>query len=106
MSDLIERLLAGTGGGKHWMELHEEAATRIKELESRLEMSEHVTEIMPSDMPQWMWDAIDKGLLARRSMEKVAKLEARVDWLECLEAAGVDNWAGIDVARDMLDDSL
>ena len=35
----------------------------------------HITEIMPSDMPQWMWDAIDEGLLARRAMEKVAGLE-------------------------------
>jgi hypothetical protein len=25
----------------------------------------------------------------------------RLDWLECLEAAGVDNWEGIDCAIDM-----
>jgi hypothetical protein len=32
MTDVVERLLAGTGGGKHWMELHEEAASEIKRL--------------------------------------------------------------------------
>lgn len=24
-----------------------------------------------------------------------------LDWLSCLEAAGVDNWSGIDVAREI-----
>jgi len=38
-------------------------------------MNNHITEIMPTDMPQWMWDAIDEGLLARRCMERVEKLE-------------------------------
>jgi hypothetical protein len=32
MSDLIERLRAGTGGGKEWMELHKEAADEIEQL--------------------------------------------------------------------------
>ena len=40
---------------------------------------DHITEIMPPNMPQWMWDAIDEGLLARRCMERVAKLEARTN---------------------------
>jgi len=26
----------------------------------------------------------------------------RLDWLDCLEAAGVDNWQGIDVAQEMM----
>ena len=34
--DLVKRLKAGTGGGKHWMELHEEDADRIGELEAKL----------------------------------------------------------------------
>ena len=38
----------------------------------------HITEIMPSDMPDWMWDAIAEGLLARRCMERVAELEAQI----------------------------
>ena len=45
---------------------------------ARNEMSNHITEIMPPNMPQWMWDAIEEGLLARRSMEKVEKLEAQL----------------------------
>jgi hypothetical protein len=32
--DLVKRLRAGTGGGKHWMDLHTEAADRIEELEA------------------------------------------------------------------------
>lgn len=28
-------------------------------------------------------------------------LEADRDWLECLEAAGVDNWSGIEEAIDL-----
>lgn len=32
---------------------------------------------------------------------KVAELEERVSWLAALEAAGVDSWQGIDVAREM-----
>ena len=34
--DLVKRLRAGTGGGKHWMDLHTEAADRIEELEAKL----------------------------------------------------------------------
>jgi hypothetical protein len=34
---LIERLRAGTGGGKHWMLLHEEAANEITLLRAELE---------------------------------------------------------------------
>lgn len=30
---------------------------------------------------------------------EVARLTKREDWLECLEAAGVDNWEGYDEAR-------
>lgn len=31
-------------------------------------------------------------------LEKYARLLERDDWLECLEAAGVDNWEGIEEA--------
>lgn len=27
----------------------------------------------------------------------------RLEWLDCLEAAGVDNWEGYDIALEMLD---
>jgi transcriptional regulator NrdR family protein len=37
MDDLVKRLLAGTGGGKHWMDLHEEAADEITRLRAKLE---------------------------------------------------------------------
>ncbi len=32
------------------------------------------------------------------SLEEWARLEDRAFWLQCLEAAGVDNWGGIDYA--------
>lgn len=32
---------------------------------------------------------------------RIAELEERDSWLSALEAAGVDNWSGIDVAREM-----
>lgn len=33
------------------------------------------------------------------SKEEWAKIEEELDWLSCLEAAGVDNWQGYDDAR-------
>lgn len=39
---------------------------------------------------------IIKGLQSR-----IKSLEDRDAWLQCLEAAGVDNWQGIDEAFDM-----
>lgn len=33
--------------------------------------------------------------------ERILELEKRVAWLDALEAAGVDNWQGIDVAREL-----
>ena len=35
---LFERLRAGTGGGKHWMDLHEEAANEIERLRENVVM--------------------------------------------------------------------
>jgi len=33
------------------------------------------------------------------------KLQERDNWLNCLEAAGVDNWEGYDIAQDMRDEA-
>jgi hypothetical protein len=41
----------------------------------------HITEIMPPDMPRWVWDAMDEGCFARRSIEKVDALQAKIDEL-------------------------
>ena len=35
--------------------------------------------------------------------KKVEALEVKADWLYCLEAAGVDNWEGYDIAIDIRD---
>jgi hypothetical protein len=34
-------------------------------------------------------------------MREYEQLLKDSDWLSCLEAAGVDNWEGFDVAREM-----
>jgi len=33
------------------------------------------------------------------------KLQERDNWLNCLEAAGVDNWEGYDIAQDIRDEA-
>lgn len=33
--------------------------------------------------------------------EHMAELERRSDWLACLEAAGLDSWEGVDMAREL-----
>jgi hypothetical protein len=33
-----------------------------------------------------------------------ARLQERDQWLECLEAAGVDNWDGFEYAQELLTD--
>lgn len=35
------------------------------------------------------------------SKEEYVELMDRIDFLECLEAAGVDNWDGYDYAREL-----
>lgn len=41
----------------------------------------------------------DVVTISRREYEQ---LLSDSDWLACLEAAGVDNWEGFDIARDIL----
>ncbi len=46
---------------------------------SKVMADKHITEIMPPDMPQWVWDAMDEGCFARRAIERVKKLEHDID---------------------------
>ena len=46
MGDLVKRLLAGTGGGKPWMDLHGEAAARIEALEARVAAADKLAEAL------------------------------------------------------------
>jgi hypothetical protein len=39
-----------------------------------------------------------------RLRAELAKSAEDIDWLRCLEAAGVDNWEGIDTAIEMRDE--
>ena len=47
MTDIVERLEAGTGGGKHWMDLHTEAANEIKQLRAEVER-------LQNELAHWM----------------------------------------------------
>lgn len=38
------------------------------------------------------------------SKERYANMVKRLDWLSCLEAAGVDNWEGISYAYELLEE--
>ena len=35
------------------------------------------------------------------SKEEYEKMQDKLHWLSCIEAAGVDNWDGYDEAREM-----
>lgn len=78
MSDIVERLLAGTGGGKHWMDLHEEAADNIKALRERVERAEQAS--------RWESDMCEQALADIKALrQQVADLErdaARYRFLE------------------------
>lgn len=37
-------------------------------------------------------------------IKTLERAQGRLDWLDCLEAAGVDNWDGCDVAYEMMGD--
>ena len=45
MTDLIERLRAGTGGGKHWMDLHTESADTIEAQAERIRVLREALEV-------------------------------------------------------------
>lgn len=54
--------------------------------------------------PELMW----YNLLEREFQSlyiTIEKLEKRNLWLTCLEQAGVDNWEGMDVAHEILEEN-
>ena len=53
--DLVKRLRAGTGGGKHWMDLHTEAADRIEGLEAKLAQAVEALAINPWSIGYVEW---------------------------------------------------
>ena len=46
----------------------------------------------------WVYDAAQTGA------DEIERLRKRLKWLDCLEAAGVDNWEGIDYAHELKGD--
>ena len=81
MDDLVKRLLAGTGGGKHWMDLHEEAAARIVKLERSLKAT-----CRREAATATRYDARFEALEAR-----IAKADALADAFESYDNAAVDH---------------
>jgi hypothetical protein len=58
-----------------------------------------LTDVLPAIAPA----AIEPGDTDTAKLQaRIAQLEKRDAWLSALEAAGVDNWEGFDVARDVL----
>ena len=57
MTDIVERLLAGAGGCKHWMELHEEAAAEILRLRALASSGEPLHDEADDwcDVPPFGW---------------------------------------------------
>jgi len=49
-----------------------------------------------------LWQAADR---IEELENKLEQAKERLDWLACLEAAGVDNWQGIDMAIEMRNES-
>lgn len=39
------------------------------------------------------------------SKEDYGEMQERLIWLDALEAAGLDNWEGVDLARDIMEES-
>lgn len=37
-------------------------------------------------------------------LKEYLRMIDRLDWLDCLEAAGVDNWEGVSCAREMYEE--
>lgn len=56
--------------------------------------------VAPAVAPAAIASGVDDGEAAKLR-KRIAELEERVAWLDALEAAGVDNWQGIDVANEM-----
>jgi DNA-directed RNA polymerase alpha subunit len=49
-------------------------------------------------------DEVEQHASTVRQQQKVIeKLEQRVEFLNCLEACGVDNWVGYEDAQDMME---
>jgi hypothetical protein len=57
---------------------------------------------LPSVVPGLAPAAVEPGGTDTAKLQaRIAELEARDTWLSALEAAGVDNWSGIEVAHEM-----
>ena len=67
---------------------------------------EELADVNNAAMLHYMNKLIELESSNKRLKEYTERLEKRVDWLECLEAAGVDNWEGYSVAWDIKDGKL
>lgn len=115
LADLVERLLAGTGGGKHWMDLHEEAAGAIQQLGAALAAVEAAVAAergrweralgaeMPADFKSWHQNAAsERPEVAAWVIRNLREREA-LAWhtVDAAVAAERERWDGL--ARQTLE---
>ncbi|GGZ23755.1 hypothetical protein GCM10010387_16230 [Streptomyces inusitatus] len=55
----------------------------------------------PGDTPDAVVIAACLAASLQLDPARVAELEERSAWLDCLEAAGLDSWPGVDTAREI-----
>lgn len=46
----------------------------------------------------------EENEMALELLEELKQADKDLNWLECLESAGVDNWSGIDYAHELRDE--
>ncbi|WP_284576683.1 hypothetical protein [Streptomyces sp. 2P-4] len=57
----------------------------------------------PSSTPDPVIIATALAASGQTDPARIVRLEERDAWLSCLESAGLDNWHGVDVARELRD---
>lgn len=68
------------------------------------EPSEHeMVKVNEESMKYFMEQLEEEKNKNEELTKQITNLQKRCVWLDCLESAGVDNWEGIDVAREIFD---
>ena len=64
-----------------------------------------LSEIRYESETDYVDSTVDKAEMLLSELESyIETLEYKSKWLECLEAAGVDNWEGCEYASELMED--